>query len=121
MKLKSSFSLLFLVAGLAVQGVSQQVAQSKPVPNASAGATEQTASEFVRNFEAAVSKGCKANAAKDIRNPVGYCNCYAKAFTKRYSPQDLKALDRAAMASPEAPGLIALMMSPEIKACRRAN
>lgn len=121
MKLKSSFSLLFLVAGLAVQGVSQQVAQSKPVPKASAGATEQTTSEFVRNFETAVSKGCKATVAKDIRNPIGYCNCFAKAFGTRYTSQELQALDRAALSSSEAPGLIALMMSPEIKACRRTN
>lgn len=79
------------------------------------------AAQFVARFEANVVKGCLANSSQGVRNPKGYCSCYAAAFAKRYSPQEIAAITRLAGQWQQAPTVIALMMSPEIRACRQAN
>jgi hypothetical protein len=62
-----------------------------------------------------------ANHPKDLRNPRGYCTCYASSFLKRYSPQDLFLITRVSGESPQNPRLIALMMAPEIRVCMQNN
>lgn len=62
-----------------------------------------------------------ANAPTNLRNPRGYCTCYASAFVSRFTPQDLVAITRVGGESPQSSRLIALMMAPEIRLCRQAN
>jgi len=85
------------------------------------GPSSDDGSRFVRDFRADVVRGCMANAPGKLKNPRGYCTCYASAFVNRFTPQDLAAITKLSGELPRANRLIALMMSPEIRSCRQAN
>lgn len=80
--------------------------------------TSQQLRQFTGTFQNGVAKGCLSNPPQGLRNPAGYCNCYANSFVNRYQAQELLTISRMA-SSPQAPNLIAVMMSPEIRACRQ--
>jgi hypothetical protein len=119
-----SLLALSLATPLAAQPVSSPAGQ-KPAAGTTRPAAGSTApldtNRFLRTFQADVTRGCLATAARTIRNPAGYCSCYANAFLRRYPPQDLIEINRVSGESPQYPRLIALMMAPEIRACRQAN
>jgi len=108
---------LSLATPLAAQPVSQET-QRAPESTNDKGSN---LSQFLRTFPADVVKGCMANYPKNLRNPRGYCTCYASSFLKRYSPRDLFLITRISGESPQNPRLIALMMAPEIRVCMQNN
>lgn len=119
-----SLLVLSLATPLAAQPVSSPAA-----PKAAAAGTARPApasqapvdtNRFVRTFQADVTRGCMATAARTIKNPSGYCSCFANGFLRRYPPQDLIEINRVSAESPQYPRVIALMMAPEIRACRQA-
>lgn len=75
----------------------------------------------MRDFRSDVERGCMANAPGKLKNPRGYCTCYASALVNRFTPQDLAAITKMSGEMPRANRLIALMMSPEVRSCRQAN
>lgn len=85
------------------------------------GAQDIETTTFLRNFQRDVVRGCLSSQPSNLRNPRGYCSCYANALVRRFTPQDLAVITRASGEAPQNPKLIALMMAPEIRACRAAN
>lgn len=113
-----------VLAGMALPAQAQRQnpapRRQEPTPTAQAGISSKKLQQFTSAFQAGVFRGCLANPPKNLRNPRGYCNCYANAFLNRYQPQDLITIEQRANTS-EAASLIALMMSPEIRACKLQN
>jgi hypothetical protein len=102
------------VLGIGLPSWSQQSSQQRqPTP--------AEIRRFVQSFESNVVKGCQQNPPKGLRNPSGYCNCYAKAFTDRYEPGELATISNIAGASPQNTQLISVMMAPNQRSCRTAN
>lgn len=115
-------ALPWLVLSLA----SPLLAQPAPPPPDARGPARPSAQDndsalFLRNFQRDVVRGCLSSQPTNLRNPRGYCTCYANAFVRRFTPQDLAVITRASGEAPQNPKLIALMMAPEIRACRAAN
>ncbi len=112
-----------LVAGAAIPALlaravrAQPNPQSPPVP--ANPAQQQQARRFVATFRNDVVSGCLTQPPQ-LRNPRGYCTCYADAFVNRFTADDLLSIERAAQVQGVA-NVIALMMAPEIRACRLAN
>lgn len=102
-------------AGPAVRA--QPNPQSPPVP--ANPAQQQQARRFVATFRNDVVSGCLTQPPQ-LRNPRGYCTCYADAFVNRFTADDLLSIERAAQVQ-GVDNVIALMMAPEIRACRLAN
>lgn len=114
----SSFVILGLIDGKS-NGL---LAKPKEIPLISQAANNQAADEqYARKFRDNVYKGCLANATKAYKNPKAYCGCYSSSYLTRYSPQELRAIDRAGGAGKQSVQTIVLMMSPEIKACAKSS
>ena len=84
-------------------------------------ATAAQVRQFVSNFNRNIAKGCLQSRLEGLRNPQGYCNCYAQAFTNRYAAADLVAINTAATSSKIAVEVITLMMAPERRMCKASN
>ena len=97
-----------LLLGLAVPARAQTGTPAQPTP-------EQIRA-YVASFEANVNKGC-VQSKPQVANVAAYCRCYAASFVKRYSPNELAAMNNLAGQSPQAVQMITLMMSPERRAC----
>jgi hypothetical protein len=112
-------AVLSLATPLGAQPLSspREVKAQAPTRKTSQGNSDR----FVSNFQRDVVKGCLANSPSNSKSSRGYCNCYAASFAQRFAPQDLFEIARLSAESPRNSRLIALMMAPEIRACRRAN
>lgn len=114
-------SVLLLSATATARAQQTEEQPAAPVNRRSAAATPQQIARFVANFQAGVRNGCIGNPPQGARNQRGYCTCYAAAFVNRYTPQELVEINRVAGLSNQNPAIIALMMSPEMRECRRTN
>jgi len=100
---------------------SSAMAQQAPAIGQKAQPTPQQVRQFVDNFSRNIAKGCLQSRLEGLRNPQGYCNCYAQAFTNRYAAADLVAINTAATSSRIAVDVITLMMAPERRMCKASN
>jgi hypothetical protein len=113
-RLAAGLFLSASVLGVALPSWSQQGSQQRqPTP--------AEIRRFVQSFQANVAKGCQQNPPKGLRNPSGYCNCYAKSFVDRYEPGELATISNLAGASSQNAQLISVMMAPDQRTCRAAN
>jgi hypothetical protein len=91
--------------------IAQEVSPRQPTP--------QQIRRLVADFQSGVSQGCLKSAPKDVYSPYSYCNCYAKSFVDRYSPDELTAISSQALLNPQSAYTITLMMQPNARACSR--
>ena len=102
--------IVFLVGSAPV--IAQQTNPRQPTP--------QQIRRVVTDFQSGISQGCLENASKLGLTP-SYCNCYAKSFVDRYSPDELTAISNQALSDSQASNTISLMMRPEARACAVSN
>lgn len=102
--------IVFLVGSAPV--IAQQTNPRQPTP--------QQIRRVVTDFQSGISRGCLENASK-LTSTLSYCNCYAKSFVDRYSPDELTAISNQALSNSEASNTISLMMRPEARACAVSN
>jgi hypothetical protein len=113
-RLVSGLCLSASVLGFGLPSWSQQASQQRqPTP--------AEIRRFVQGFQNNVMKGCDQNPPKGLKNPSGYCSCYAKSFVDRYEPGELATISNLAGASPQNAQLISVMMAPNQRVCRAAN
>jgi len=102
--------IVFLVGSAPV--IAQQTDPRQP--------TTQQIRRVVTDFQSGISQGCLKNASK-LGSTPSYCNCYAKSFVDRYSPDELTAISNQALSDSQASNTINLMMRPEARACAVSN
>lgn len=127
----SRLVLVLLVS--CIGGVSMQPARaqsSTPVPKPTPVSAPKPARpslppnntrSFPARFQADVVKGCLEKPKQGVANLRGYCECYANAYIKRYTTDDLIAINRTASLNPQNPREMAIMMRPEMRACAALN
>lgn len=119
--LLASGSAVLPLTAIHAQQIRPTTAPPTPVQSRQADLSQAQLRAFVNQFQSDVYKGCMQTPRKDIKNPRGYCDCYAKSFTSRYTPQDLVALNNGARINRDNVNIITLLMAPEIRACTAAN
>ena len=107
--------LLPAITGLALLGVvslssSSHAQLRQGVASSSAQLTAQFRDGFI--------KGCTPGKTQGVSNQIGYCNCLADAYSRRYDGNTLAAISQLAGSLGEkGPALVNVMISPEAKAC----
>jgi len=98
----------------------QSIHQSINSKTILAQANPRAERKFISDFVAGVVTGCMRSAKpSQVTDQRKYCLCYANAFAKRYTAEQLYAVNSAASSSQSAPRVINIMMAPEAAQCKR--
>ena len=94
---------------------------AQPTERGGGQALAQADKQFERSFRDNIYKGCTSNRKTKLKNLKNYCMCYANSYAKRYSAQELRAIDKVGSTGKQAVQAITLMMRPEMKACIKST